>query len=100
MATHSGILAWRIPLDRGAWRAAVHGVTESDMTEQLSTATRWRSKAKISFHSRLQFRSQNFFFKIRVVRVLRFCQKLTYYFKLEENGAYVSGFFCIDWKYT
>ena len=26
MATHSSILAWRIPVDRGAWRAAVHGV--------------------------------------------------------------------------
>ena len=26
MATHSRILAWRIPMDRGAWRAAVHGV--------------------------------------------------------------------------
>ena len=25
MATHSSILAWRIPMDRGAWRAAVHG---------------------------------------------------------------------------
>ena len=29
MATHSNILAWRIPMDRGAWRAAVHGVTKS-----------------------------------------------------------------------
>ena len=28
MATHSGILAWRIPMDRGAWWAAVHGVTK------------------------------------------------------------------------
>ena len=28
-ATHSSILAWRIPMDRGAWRAKVHGVTKS-----------------------------------------------------------------------
>ena len=29
MTTHSSILAWRIPIDRGAWWATVHGVTES-----------------------------------------------------------------------
>ena len=29
MATHSSILAWRIPIDSGAWRATVHGVTKS-----------------------------------------------------------------------
>ena len=29
MATHSSTLAWRIPMDRGAWRATVHGVTKS-----------------------------------------------------------------------
>ena len=26
MATHSSILAWRIPMDRGAWWATVNGV--------------------------------------------------------------------------
>ena len=36
-AIHSSILAWRIPMDRGAWQATVHGVTESDTSEQLST---------------------------------------------------------------
>ena len=29
LATHSSILAWRIPMDRGAGQATVHGVTES-----------------------------------------------------------------------
>ena len=29
MATHSSILAWRIPMDRGAWRATIHGVAKS-----------------------------------------------------------------------
>ena len=29
MATHSTIVAWRIPMDRGAWQAAVHGVAKS-----------------------------------------------------------------------
>ena len=28
-ATHSSILAWRIPLDRGAWQATVHRVAKS-----------------------------------------------------------------------
>ena len=29
MASHSSILAWRIPTDRGAWGAAVHAVARS-----------------------------------------------------------------------
>ena len=29
VATYSGILAWRIPMDRGAWWAPVHGVAKS-----------------------------------------------------------------------
>ena len=29
MATHSSILAWRILMDRGAWKAIVHGVAKS-----------------------------------------------------------------------
>ena len=29
MATHFIILAWRIPMDRGAWRATVHEFAKS-----------------------------------------------------------------------
>jgi len=29
MATHSSILAWGIPMDRGVWQAVVHGVAKS-----------------------------------------------------------------------
>ena len=27
--THTSILAWRIPMDRGAWWAMIHGVAKS-----------------------------------------------------------------------
>ena len=39
MATHSSILAWRISMDRGAWRAAYSswGLRELDTTERHST---------------------------------------------------------------
>ena len=29
MATHSGILAWKVPMDRGTWWATVRVVTKS-----------------------------------------------------------------------
>ena len=40
MATHSSILARRIPADRGPWRATYSpwGHKESDTTERLNTA--------------------------------------------------------------
>ena len=36
MAIYSNILAWRIPMDRGAWWDIIHGITKNRM--RLSTA--------------------------------------------------------------
>ena len=39
IATHSSILAWRIPMGSGAWRATVHGIAKSwTQLNRLSTA--------------------------------------------------------------
>ena len=45
MATHSSILTWRIPMDRGAWQGcSPWGHKESDMTKWLSTYNVFLSK--------------------------------------------------------
>ena len=46
IATHSSILAWRIPMDRGAWQASVHSVAESQ-TRLKQFSTRASSSLKI-----------------------------------------------------
>ena len=39
-ATHSSVLAWRIPMGRGAWRATFHSVSKSwPRLKQLRTHT-------------------------------------------------------------
>ena len=48
MATQSSILSWRIPMDRGVWQAAVPGVSELDMTEQLTK----HNHDKVKFYTR------------------------------------------------
>ena len=40
MATHSSILPWENPMDRGAWQATVHRVTKS-----------WKRRKRLSTHS-------------------------------------------------
>ena len=40
MATHSSILSWRIPMDRGAWWAKVHGIMKS-----------WTQQKRLSIHA-------------------------------------------------
>jgi len=46
-AIHFSILAWRNPMDRGAWRAAAHRVTKSQT--QLSICGLLRAYVKTEF---------------------------------------------------
>ena len=43
-ATHSSILAWRIPMDRGAWWATVQAVTESDTIEATKHTYQYQAR--------------------------------------------------------
>ena len=52
MATHSNILAWRIPIDRRVWWATVHGGhKELGMTEQLSARAHTHTHTSLGFNS-------------------------------------------------
>ena len=51
MASHSSILAWSIPIDRGAWWATYSpwGHKESDMTERLSIHRETKKNKQLDF---------------------------------------------------
>ena len=58
MATHSSILAWTIPMDRGVRQADVHGVAESDTTAGLSTYKQmrgWQTSIQVVFSNFMFF---------------------------------------------
>ena len=39
MATHSSILAWRIPMNRGAWQATVNEKTQTRLSDYSQHGT-------------------------------------------------------------
>jgi len=63
MATHASILAWRIRMDRRAWRATVSKDAESDTTERLSTA-----QHTVDLQCCLSFRCTEKWFSYKYVR--------------------------------
>ena len=76
MTTHSNILAWENPVDRGAWRAAARGVPKS--WTRLSDSLSIRSLMLYHFEGDLLklYKHQNMFIPISffvVVVVCLFC---------------------------
>ena len=52
MAAHSNILAWRIPMDRGAWWATVHGDVKSQIRlKRLSTCVCTHTQTERKIHT-------------------------------------------------
>ena len=47
-ATHPFILAWRIPMNRGAWQARFHGVAKSWTQLSLTNHTAQHNTAQLS----------------------------------------------------
>ena len=66
VAIHLGILAWRIPVDRGTW-----GCKESDMTELLSTAQRFVLGLKVKVKSLSRVRLFATSWAVACTRLLR-----------------------------
>ena len=55
MVTHSGILASRIPVDRGAWWATVHGVAKPQTRlKQLSMQTCMQKMQRACLPNRIE----------------------------------------------
>ena len=50
METHSSILAWEIPMDRGAWQATVHGVPRAKYNVATKTTATIQLKNEIKSH--------------------------------------------------
>ena len=66
MATHSSVLAWRIPGKGGAWWAAVYGVTQSqERLKQLSSSSSSITRKTITTPSNLKTSSCSICFNFK-----------------------------------
>ena len=78
MATHSSILSWRIPTDRGAWQAIVHaGVGHNWATKHTSYVLRLHKlKTLPDTVLRFYFDCQNSLLNLSVIGIRYFCCSL------------------------
>ena len=51
MATHSSILAWRIPMDRGTWWTVVHEVAKSQTGRSTAQHITFKQEGIMLSHS-------------------------------------------------
>ena len=75
--THSNILAWTIPLDRGVWRAIVHGIAKS-RTQLSDYHSLTHPHACTHMHSRLEFWLLQSFLLLQVIFILSLTPKAVF----------------------
>ena len=83
---------WKMVKDREAWHAAVHGVTESDMTEQMNNNTE-----KCNNVRHIHKGASLFFFEVFVDAPLNVCEQrdVKGLYKKARAGE-IKGFIGID----
>ena len=87
MATHSSILAWRIPVDRGAWWATVDGVAQ---TKQLTSSSNSLTSVRSAF---LKQRSM-----LSLLHGLSMCRDEKPFFHI-FSFSFISGVWVNDFKW-
>ena len=75
--THSNILAWRIHLDRGVWRATFHGITKS-RTRLSDYRSLTRPHACTHMHSMLEFSLHRSFLLLQIIFILSLTPKVEF----------------------
>ena len=99
MATHSSILAWKIPINRGAWQTIVHGVVrvrdEGAMKHRTTNTSSYMNFILHLFYFSIFSYTYNFFFNIFS----------DFSFKCQHNAFFCwfyNRFFsiCLKWKHV
>ena len=94
MVTHSSILAWRISMDRGPWRATVEGLTKSRtwLSNKAQGDSNIQRKEQVTY---LRWLIQNVQDLLKMVNSkcprLRTLLKLSSFGTLPSGGMYFAG---------
>ena len=91
MATHSSVLAWRIPEDEGAWWAAIYGVVQSQtrLKRLSSSSSRGGTLEKSLFFTKNTscLRTVKYVFKVSEVLVPRIVYSMKLWFKWRSHAT-------------
>ena len=89
MATHSSVLAWRSPMDRGAWRTAVHGVRVRHSSAQHVTEKAPQPTHYASIHGHPP--GQALFLMLEISENIKILVFIVFMYVIESQNMHSSG---------